>query len=93
MPAGDRTSATIDAQSESLSFGPDGPFRVHIAGTWVGTIELQVTTDGSTYDTCKTYTGNPTTDDLVHATRGIGKYRLYATAWTSGSATVVMASV
>lgn len=93
MPVDDRVTATIDAADESLSFGPTGPFRMHVSGTWVGTLSLQVSQDGTTYDTITTYSGNPDPAPLINAVSGIGTFRLYATAWTSGSATVVFASV
>lgn len=87
------SSGTITAVSTGVSFTPDGPFRLHITGTWVATLALQVSADGSTYDTITTYTTNPDPAPRIWADRGLGTYRLYATAYTSGTATVSMASV
>lgn len=96
------TTGTIDANGEAVAlewrhFGR-GATGVQVTGTFVGTLECQVSLDGTTYVAAlatNVTTGNTTTTltapgVLRFETVGAKLVRVAATAWTSGEAVVTV---
>ncbi len=99
------TQSTIDANGESVMLAyrqfTNGGVGVQITGTFAGTLQFEVTLDGSTYVAVRTL--NVTDGTEAVTTTGTGVYRfdvvgvlasrVRATAWTSGTATITMAGL
>jgi hypothetical protein len=85
---------TIDANGESVSLSAEpGIMEISITGTWSGTLELRHYRSDSDYILANTYTSNPSSVIQIDTPRGQGFYRVVATAWTSGTATVKLGNV
>lgn len=93
-------SGTIAAISTSVSIALNGQSGValQITGTWVGTLQFEGTVDGTNWVVVNgvfagSSTPGPTTtaNGIVRATpSGLAQFRVTATAWTSGTATITL---
>ena len=91
-------SGTIAAPSATVSVALNGKsaMRVQITGTWVGTLQFEGTVDGTNWIAINavqagstTIPQNTTTNGVFSPTpAGFSNFRVNATAWTSGTATV-----
>ena len=93
-------SGTITAISQNVALALNGKSgaAIQITGTWVGTLQFEGTVDGTTWSTingvyagASTPTPTITANGLVRLTpSGLAQFRVTATAWTSGTATISM---
>jgi hypothetical protein len=111
MPIPFSTSGTIDAAGESVAIDYrfevpntrrfNGAAGVQIVGTFVGTLNVEVTRDGETYGPIQAL--NEATGMLNTAMTAAGLYRavlagvralrVKAAAWTSGEAAITLMAV
>lgn len=86
---------TIDANGEAVTLAEGvTKAQVHVSGTWVGTIEVQIANSEGTYVTVQS--SGTLTANGVYVYEGGGlpfKIKATSTAWTSGSARVEVAGV
>lgn len=101
-----RTSKDLAALGEEVSFGldtgTDEEIHVTLSGTFVGTVQLQTTLDGTNYSARDAVTPQGGGAAVVNMTapgtwiftpvRGLAA-KVKATAWTSGTVTVAVSSV
>jgi hypothetical protein len=91
---------TIDANGETSVWNARNDWSLKISGTWVGTLEFEVSNDGVNWSaqsmTARSggaVTGSSTTGNGTWGwgTGASGRtFRVRASAWTSGSATIVL---
>lgn len=91
-------SGTIAALNATVSVALNGKsaMRVQITGTWVGTLQFEGTVDGTNWIAINavqagstTIPQNTTTNGVFSPTpAGFSNFRVNATAWTSGTATI-----
>lgn len=100
------TTGTISANAGAVTLEyrhfSNGAVGVQVTGTFVGTLEFQVTLDGTTYVATEALnvgsTGTPVT---TTTTTGVFRFpvvgaklvRVKATAWTSGDAVVTLVAM
>lgn len=91
------TGTPTASSAAAFAFAGDGAYRAQITGTWVGTIEFDISIDGGitwtpqavTVSGTGTALSSLTGNGLVHALlNGATNVRARATAWTSGTATI-----
>ena len=91
------TTAAVSANVAIALNGQSG-VAVQITGTWVGTLQFEGTVDGTTWVAVNgVFAGasapGPTTtaNGVVRVTpSGLAQFRIIATAWTSGTATITL---
>ena len=95
------TIAALNANVALALNGQSGS-RVQITGTWVGTLQFEGTVDGTNWQSINAVQAGLTTIPQTTTTNGVfsptpagfAQFRVTATAWTSGTATVnIRASV
>ena len=92
---GSGTIAALNA-TVSVSLNADSAMRVQITGTWVGTLQFEATVDGTNWIAVNAVQAgstvipqNTTVNGVFSPTpSGFASFRVNATAWTSGTATV-----
>lgn len=101
-PGDHSTSANITGATQAVTLNGlrnVGSFHVQLAGTWVGSIKLQGTVDGSNWVDLLTFpTVGGVTPVVGMSTNGVYRavggafngVRAYASAWTSGTANIVL---
>jgi hypothetical protein len=87
-------NATVDGTSDLQNFAG---VRVQLTGTWVGTVTFQSSVDGVNWASrvlTNSATGSvattSTTNGVFHGDVGGRYFRLFMTAWTSGTATATI---
>lgn len=93
-------SGTIAAAAQNVALALNGKsgVAVQITGTWVGTLQFEGTVDGTNWVAVNgvfagSSTPGPTTttNGIVRVTpSGLAQFRITATAWTSGTATITI---
>ena len=99
------TNGSIDAATESVELAyrhfMNGGVGVQVTGTWTGTLEFQVTINGTDWDdiaaeevgsliiSTQTTANGTFKFDAV----GVKGVRVYATGWTSGTAEIAVAGL
>ena len=89
------TIAALNA-TVAVALNADSAMRVQITGTWVGTLQFEATVDGTTWVPINAVQAgstiipqNTTTNGTFSPTpSGFASFRVNATAWNSGTATV-----
>lgn len=100
------TSGTISANGASVGLEyrhfSNGAVGVQVTGTFTGTLEFQLTLDGSTYVAAETLNVSNTNTPVTTCTApGVFRFetvgaklvRVKATAWTSGDAVVTLVAM
>lgn len=90
----DNTYATAVASREKMAMA----FGIDITGTWVGTIEFELSNDGTTWSAATVRTGTDPASGATQTNTTVGgpfavlgtynAFRVRASAWTSGTATI-----
>ena len=94
--SGQRSLAALNA-AVNIPVSGIGELSFAITGTWVGTLSFQSSLDGLTWlpdgamnGSSKTFTASATVNSAYKAAVASNRfYRIIATAWTSGSASIV----
>lgn len=89
-------SITASGQSVVVDCAGGGTAGIQISGTWVGDLDIQGTVDGTTWNYiygrflsgAGTYSSFTTNAHMVTQCDGVSQVRLYADAWTSGTASI-----
>jgi len=99
------TSGSIDANGEAIThacrFLSPGVISVQITGTFSGTLQLEATVDGSTFASYNLKDGNSGTlatsatavKLFVGDAYAISSFRVRASAWSSGTASITISTL